>query len=263
MSRGGTKRSRAQQDKKRRAKQRTATAKAAQQEKKEPKKKQGRAKAVLLHIMSLFAPLLLAGGAFFSGQTELDYSQDPPVPQSEAWPGEALFGSSFAEYWREPRGLLLFIVALSLAAAIFWLLMVVGWKRLYRSTPLAIRDWSSVDQSITLMAVASGVWVLRGVFGYQLLIQNLLFMVLLLSLYVPLFSAALALILPVVPGSGRIGGVLPDALKFSFTRRYLLSDEEREEADEAAAAIKAAREAERAAADERRREKKARKRSSK
>jgi hypothetical protein len=47
----------------------------------------------------------------------------------------------------------------------------------------------------------------------------------------------------VIPGSGRIGGILPDFLKIPFTERALMTDAERAEARAAAAAIKATRRA--------------------
>ena len=60
----------------------------------------------------------------------------------------------------------------------------------------------------------------------------------LLSVYVPFFSGVLGVLLPSIPGSGRIGGVLPDFMKFPFTERMLLTEPEQQAARAAAEAAK-------------------------
>jgi hypothetical protein len=213
--------------------------------------------------MSLFAPLLMAAGLLVSGQWTATAGDDPPGYVQAVADFQAQLGFSNDPYWQEPIGLVYMLVVWSLAAAVFWLLMVVGWRWIYRKVPLLNRDWSSVDQSFTLLAVIAVAWLARGAFGYTLPLESLISMVVLLALYVPLFSAGLALVLPVVPGSGRIGGVLPNFLKIPFTRRVLMDEEERQDAAAAQVTIKAATAAARAADQEEREAKRAAKRAAK
>jgi len=263
LSRGGTKRARAEQERRRRIRDRAASADATRKDKREPKPKQGRGKAVALHLMSLLAPLVMAAGLLVSGQWTVNEGEDPPGYVEAVADFQAQLGFSNDPYWQDPVGFGYMLVVWSLAAAVFWLLMVVGWRRIYRNVPFLDRDWSSVDQSFTLLVVIAVAWLARGLFGYTLTMESLVSMVFLLALYVPLFSAGLALVLPVVPGSGRVGGVLPSFLKIPFTRRFLMDEVQREDAAVAQVTIKAATAAAREADEEARRAKREAKKAAK
>jgi hypothetical protein len=217
--------------------------------------------------MGMVAPFLMAAGLGLSGQWAVapedadigglfGFLQAPVDGYIElaSW-----LDLSNDPFWQEPLGLVFMIVVWSLVAAVFWLLMVVGWRRIYRNVPFLERDWSSIDQSFTLVVVGGVAWLLRGLFGFGEGVESALSFALLLSVYVPLFSAGLALFLPIVPGSGRIGGVLPNFLKIPFTSRFLMSDEQRDDAAAAQVTIKAATEATRQAEAEARAAKRAEK----
>lgn len=215
--------------------------------------------------MSTVAPFLMAAGLGLSRQWAVAPEDDRGLFGFLQAPVDGYIeladriGLSNDPFWQEPLGFVFMLVVWSLVGAVFWFLMVVGWRRIYRDVPFLERDWSSIDQSFTLVVLGAFAWILRALFGFGEAVESALSFAILLSIYVPLFSAGLALFLPIVPGSGRIGGVLPNFLKIPFTRRFLMSGEEREDAAAAQVTIKAATEATRQAEAEARAAKRAEK----
>lgn len=175
----------------------------------------------MLHLSGFAAPLVLAFGLLQSGNTSGNAS-------TSYWLSD-LVGSPNASYLAEPAGLLFVGVTFTLTAAIFTLLPVRLWRRLYRSRDVVLRDRTSVDSAFTMVVITTLVWIFRIIFGYGDAIGGFAVIMSLLALYVPVFSAVLALTMPVVPGSGRIGGILPGFLRVGFTERFLLSDDERDQ----------------------------------
>ncbi len=176
----------------------------------------------MLHLSGFAAPLLLAFGLLGSGNTSGNASDG----EASYWLSD-LVANPNASYFAEPAGLLFVGVIFTLTAAIFTLLPVRLWRRLYRSRDVVLRDRTSVDSAFTMVVITTLVWIFRIIFGYGDAIGGFAVIMSLLALYVPVFSAVLALTMPVVPGSGRIGGILPGFLRVGFTERFLLSDDER------------------------------------
>ncbi len=222
MSRGGTRKARAQQDAERRTSLRKAkvATDASKKRNRKTRVRHGRGRAAVLHLSGFAAPLVLAFGLLRSGT--------PSEDEVEFWLKD-LVGNPDASYLAEPAGLLYVGVIFVLAAAIFTLLPVRLWRRLYRSRDVVHRDRTSVDSAFTMVVITTLVWIFRIIFGYGDSIAAFAVIMSLLAVYVPIFSAVLAISMPVVPGSGRIGGILPGFLRVGFTERYLLSDEERDQ----------------------------------
>ena len=222
MSRGGTRKARAEQDARRRTQERIAKTAVKQTEKRERKKRarRGRGRAALLHLSGFAAPLVLAYGLLLSGRTS--------GSTSEYWLID-LIGRPNSSYLNEPAGLLYAAIVFALTAAIFTVLPVWLWHRLYRDREVLVRDRTSVDSAFTLVLVTGIVWLFRIVVGYSDSVAGFAVIMSILAAYVPIFSALLAVSMPVVPGSGRIGGILPGFLRMGFTERFLLSDEQREQ----------------------------------
>ena len=118
--------SRAEQRQKRAKRDRAVAAQAKKRQQAEPKKKSGKGKAVLLHLMSVLAPFLAVAGLGISGQFSLSIEAGEPF-----WL-DGVMGDTAAPFYREPFGLLIMVVVFSLAAAVFWLTMIVGWRRINR-----------------------------------------------------------------------------------------------------------------------------------
>jgi hypothetical protein len=222
MSRGGTRKARARQDEVRRSRQRKARAAVSTEAKakRKARARHGRGRAAILHLSGFAAPLVLAFGLLRSGQASNS--------TSAYWLGD-LIDDANTSYFREPVGLLYTAVIFTLTVATFVVLPVWLWRRLYRSHDVLLRDRTSVDSAYTLVVITALVWVFRIVVGYSDSIAGFALIMSILSVYVPVFSAILAISMPVVPGSGRIGGILPNFLRMGFTERYLLSDEEKEQ----------------------------------
>jgi hypothetical protein len=239
VSRGGTKKARAEHDRERTARRRVER-KAEQERAKQAAKdrpRAGKGRAALLHVSGIAAPFVAAAGLFFSGQPEVE-----GTVASGYWLS-GLVADPNAPYWRQPGGLVLMVGVLMLSAALFLATPVMAWRVAYRDRPMLERDRTSVDNPFTLLSVVALAWVVRAVGGYGNGIGGVASTLVVLSIYVAVFSAVLALVLPVIPGSGRVGGILPDFLKIPFTERALMTDEERAEARAAAAAIRATRRA--------------------
>ena len=220
MSRGGTRKARARQDARRRTIERQSKAKSRADKPERPKRvKRGRGRAAVLHLSGFAAPLLLALGLVGSGQT-LDDS-------SEFWLAD-LISNPNASYLSEPMGLVYFVGVVALAAGVFFVAPVALWRSLYRTRDVVERDWSSVDSAFTMLAITTIVWVFRVVVGHSDAVSSFAVIMAILAVYVPIFSSLLAIGMPVVPGSGRIGGILPGFLRLRFTERVLMSDEDRE-----------------------------------
>ena len=237
MSRGGTKKNRAKQDEARRKRERQAAVKAkdARKAAERERPKAGKGRAALLHLAGLPAPFIVAFGLVLTGHV----LQEGAAPTAY-WAG-ALIGEPNAPYWREPGGLMIAGAILAVGLAVFLVLPIAVWRYAYRDKPVVERDRTSVDNAATLMAVALALWVWRIAAGYSEPFQNVVAFVVILTVYVPAFSALLALILPPVPGLGRIGGVLPDFMKLPFTEWALLDEGERAVVRASSAAAKAAR----------------------
>jgi hypothetical protein len=238
VSRGGTKKARAAQArrlKERERKQTREAGKARKQAKKE-RPKHGRGRAALVHLSGVFAPLAFSILFLLSGSIQREGES------TEYWLS-GLVADPNAPYWREPAGLVQMSLAFILVIVMFWGIPVGVWRAVYRHKPMIDRDWSSVDGSFTILAVAASAWIIRGLVGFNEQIEGFAFTLVLLSVYIPVFSALLALIMPVIPKSGRIGGVLPNIMRVPFTERVLMTDEERAEAEESKALLKVARQA--------------------
>jgi predicted small integral membrane protein len=174
---------------------------------------------VLLHISGSLAPFFLSFSLLGSGVSSTD---------TEPYWLIDIIGRPNSSYFAEPFGFLYMLVVGTVAAALFALAPVALWRRLYRDRAVIERDWTSVDSAFTLLVITGVMWVFRAVAGYGDGIFALATIVMILSAYVPIFSSLLALGMPVVPGSGRIGGILPGFLRVKFTERFLLTDEDRE-----------------------------------
>ena len=238
MSRGGTRKARAAQAAERRARERKEkVARTARvKEAKAARPKTGRGRATLVHLSGLGAPLVLSLTLGLAGRP------------SEAEPGtgywlDGLVSDPNASYVAEPAGLIYAVASLALGWLIFLFAPLWLWRRLNRSVAAPDRDRSAVDTAFTLSAVISAVWLVRVVVGFTDPVSNFAFAMVLLSIYLPVFSGLLALLMPVVPGSGRIGGILPTFMRFPFTKRFLLTEEERRAADAAEQGVRAAAEA--------------------
>lgn len=220
MSRGGTRKARGVQEERRRKREREARAEASERRKRERKKraKPGRGRAALLHLSGVVAPFTFSFGLFASGVAVGD--------EEDFWMADLIDRAS-ASYFVEPLGFVYLVLVGLLSAGLFALAPVALWRRLYRDRPLVDRDWSSVDSAFTLLAVTSVVWLLRAAAGYNTGISRFAEILTVLTIYVPIFSALLAVGMPVVPGSGRIGGILPNFMRIKFTERYLLENDER------------------------------------
>ncbi len=235
MSRGGTKKARAAQAearrKKEKAQKRQAEVKAKVAKSEAPKAGKGR--AFLLHLSGMPAPFVASFGLVLSGFVARG---DEPL-EGTYWLG-TLITEPNASYISEPAGFLLVAAVLSVTIALFFLSPVMVWRYAYRDWDAVRRDRSSVDNSFTLIVLAFVAWIWRAVAGYSLGFDSVAVLLVLLSVYVPFFSGVLGVLLPSVPGSGRIGGVLPDFMKFPFTERMLLTEPEQQAARAAAEAAK-------------------------
>ena len=222
MSRGGTRKARARQDARRRTIERKARARQRDTPKPgRPKRvKRGRGRAAVLHLSGFAAPLVLALGLTASGQRSDD--------ASEFWLAD-LISKPNASYFSEPIGLVYFGFVAALSASIFVVSPVGLWRRLYRERGVLERDWSSIDSALTMLVITAIAWMFRIVVGHTDTVGSFAVIMAILAVYVPIFSALLAIGMPVVPGSGRIGGILPGFLRLGFTQRFLLTDDEREE----------------------------------
>lgn len=217
MSRGGTKKARSAQQQQRKTRRRddATIAKKQKAERKREEKENApkKGKAAFLHLAGMPAPMLLAIALFLSGQAEpREGNADPLGPM-----------------WSHPVDMLALGGILIVVAGVFWLTPVLVWRRIYRDEPLPKWDFSAVDSSFTLLVVAAVAWLLRATFGYTEWIDVTTSVLLTLSLYLPVFSAILALIMPAVPGGFRVGGVLPGPLRIPFTKRFLLTQDQKEE----------------------------------
>ena len=217
MSRGGTKKARSAQQQQRKTRRRddATVAKKQKEERKREEKENApkKGKAAFLHLAGMPAPMLLAIALFLSGQAEpREGNADPLGPM-----------------WSHPVDLLALGGFLIVVAGVFWLTPVLVWRRIYRNEPLPKWDFSAVDSSFTLLVVTAVAWLLRATFGYTEWIDVTTSVLLTLSLYLPVFSAILALIMPAVPGGFRVGGVLPGPLRIPFTKRFLLTQDQKEE----------------------------------
>lgn len=175
---------------------------------------------MVLHLSGFAAPLVLGLGLYFSGTGSEE--------TADYWLAD-LIGNPNASYFAQPAGFLYAGVIFVLAAGIFMIFPVWLWRRLYRSRDILVRDWSSVDSAFTLAFITALVWIFRVVAGYSDSIGSMAVVTSVLAGYVPIFSAALAVAMPVVPGGGRIGGILPGFLRIQFTERVLFTDDEREQ----------------------------------
>ncbi len=224
MSRGGTKKARAEQATRRRTRKRRAQAPASSREKpkrvKQPRQA-GKGRAAILHLSGLAGPLVLSLGLLAAGEKSTGNS-------SGVYWLSGLVDSPNASYVEEPAGLLYVGAVFVFAAAIFLLLPVALWRFLYRSHNVILRDRTSVDISFTMMVAIGIMWLYRIIAGFTDPLSTVALAMFTLSVYVPVFSAVLALPMPVIPGSGRIGGILPVWLRIPFTERFLLDDEQRE-----------------------------------
>ena len=228
MSRGGTRRARAEQAalrQTRRRKERAAEPKGAKKApkivKKAARKKAGKGRSALVHLSGFAPPLLLALGLFSSGRVS------SAIPTNRYWL-DAYIDDPNASYIQEPAGFLYAAVVFVLAAAAFRVFPLWVWHKLTGDQSVLVRDRSAIDGSFTISIVILIVWVYRLFGGFSDTISGFAFLMLLLSVYVPVFSALLAFGMPIVPGSGRVGGILPGFLRVPFTARYLLSDEEKD-----------------------------------
>jgi hypothetical protein len=220
MSRGGTRKSQAAQAVLRRARQRKDKVGSHPQQKANRKKeKVPKGRAPLVHLSGSLAPLILALSLFRSGMAT------SAEPADGYWLGN-LVTDPDASYFREPLGLAYAGIVFAIAAAVFVIVPIRLWRRVNRAQPTLTTDRTAIDSSFTLAVLIFTVWIYRIVVGYDDGISSLAVVLLIMSAYVPAFSALMALMMPVVPGSGRIGGILPGFLRIPFTKRYLLTEEE-------------------------------------
>ena len=220
MSRGGTQKARAQQKERRRKQERAAKVAAAGEPKRKRKARarQGRGRAALIHLSGFPAPLALAYGLLQSGVAS--------AGSDEYWLS-SLVDDPNASYLSEPAGFLYLAVVVALTVLLFISAPVWVWQRAYRSHDVLVRDRTSVDGPFTMAVITAIVWVFRSIVGYTDSIAGFAVIMSILAVYVPIFSALLAVGMPVVPGSGRIGGILPGFLRMGFTERFLLTEEDR------------------------------------
>ena len=239
MSRGGTKKARQEQERRRKTRER-AEAKVTKEKKKADRreKPKGKGRAALLHLSGFPAPAIVALGLLLSGNVGIGGD----APSAEYW-ARTLIGDANAPYWKEPGGLLLAGSVLALGFALFLVSPISAWRYAYRDHHVIDRDRTSVDNSFTMLALGVLAWIVRIAIGYSTTFNTVAGMLLGLTIYVPVFSALLALVFPPVPGMGRIGGVLPDFMKIPFTEKVLIDDEDR---DVVRAATTAAKESVRA-----------------
>lgn len=240
MSRGGTKKARAAQAdarrKKAKAQKRQVEVKAKARGAGAEASKPGKGRAFLLHLSGMPAPFVASFGLILSGFVARG---DEPI-EGTYWLG-SLITQPNASYFSEPAGFLFVAAVLSVTIALFFLSPVLAWRYAYRDWDVVRRDRSSVDNSFTLIVLAFIAWIYRSVAGYSLGFDSIAVLLVLLSVYIPFFSGVLGALLPVVPGSGRIGGVLPDFMKIPFTERMLLTEPEQQAARAALEASKDAR----------------------
>lgn len=212
MSRGGTKKARSAQQQRRKSQERQDATVAKQERKRQDKEnapKKG--KAALLHLSGIPAPMVLAITLWLSGP---DASNNPDRADSML---------------SSPLDLLALAGLFIVVAGVFWLTPVMIWKRIYRNEPFVKWDFSAVDSTFTLLVAAAVTWLARAVFGYTDWIDVTTSVLLTMSLYLPVFSAVLAMIMPAVPGGFRVGGVLPGPMRIPFTKMFLLTDEQKED----------------------------------
>ena len=174
-----------------------------------------------MHLSGFTGPLVLSLGLLLAGEQSTGNSSD-------VYWLSGFVDSPNASYLKEPEGLLYLGAVFVFAAAIFSLLPVALWRFLYRSHNVVVRDRASVDTAFTMMVLVGLIWLYRGFAGFSDPIANFALIMSTLSVYVPVFSAVLAIAMPAVPGSGRIGGILPGWLRIPFTERVLLNAEQRE-----------------------------------
>ena len=241
MSRGGTRKARDEQQARRRSRQRKeeveTKARRKADKKLKPKPRVGKGRAALVHVSGIVGPMILSSGLVLSGT--LATAQ----PGTGYWLSSVV-GDPNAPYIAEPAGLVYVVFVLIFAASALALAPVRLWRRLTRHQSIVMKDRTAIDSTLTLSAVVVAVWVYRVFAGYSDPISSIAVALMILSVYVPVFSALLALIMPVIPGSGRVGGILPNFLRIPFTRRYLLSEEERQILGEFAEAAQRGEEAE-------------------
>ena len=170
----------------------------------------------------MIAPFVLSITLIFSGRPS------GAVRGTDYWLSN-LVSDPNASYLSEPGGSIYLAISLAMGILVFLLLPLALWRRLNRNVPVALRDRAAVDSSFTLVLLLLMVWIYRAFTGYSDLISTVASAMILLSIYVPVFSALLALMMPVIPGSGRIGGILPGFLRVPFTKRFLFSPPERAE----------------------------------
>jgi hypothetical protein len=236
VSRGGTKKARAtrqaelRKKEKQQKKEQAAKSKAARAD----APKVGKGRAFLLHLAGLPAPFVASFGLILSARVS---ATGEPVA-GDYWLAP-LIGDPNASYFSEPGGFLLLGAVLSVTVALFFLTPVMVWKYVYRDWEAVRRDRSSVDNSFTLIALSFVLWIYRAIVGYTPAgFHGVVQIAVLLSVYIPFFSGVLGLIIPSIPGSGRIGGILPDFMKLPFTEKMLLTPPEQEEVRAAAEAAK-------------------------
>ena len=236
MSRGGTKKAKAEREAelRKRAKQQQKEKAARQKATRAEGPKVGKGRAFLLHLAGLPAPFVASFGLILASRVS---ATGEPV-DGDYWLSP-LVGDPNASYFSEPGGFLLLGAVLSVTVALFFLTPVMVWRYVYRDWEPVRRDRSSVDNSFTLIVVALVLWIYRAIVGYTPAgFHGVVQIAVLLSVYVPFFSGVLGLIIPSVPGSGRIGGILPDFMKFPFTEKMLFTPSEQEEVRAAAEAAK-------------------------
>jgi hypothetical protein len=236
VSRGGTRKARAahEAERRKRAKQQqkeqATRAKATRAE----GPKVGKGRAFALHLAGLPAPFVASFGLILSSRVS---ATGEPV-EGDYWLAP-LVNDPNASYFSEPGGFLLLGAVLSVTVALFFLTPVMVWRYVYRDWEPVRRDRSSVDNSFTLIALAVVLWIYRAIAGYTpAAFHGVVQIAVLLSVYIPFFSGVLGLIIPSVPGSGRVGGILPDFMKFPFTEKMLFTPPEQEEVRAAAATAK-------------------------
>lgn len=223
MSRGGTRKARAAHASLNRDRERRDAAETRRRAKadKAARPKAGKGRAFLLHLSGIPGPLVAGVGLLLSGVVETG------GVTAQAYWLVGLAGDANAPYWSEPAGLAHLMVTWVLAIGAFWASPVGTWRLVYRDRPVVDRDRSAVDSAATMMALVATAWLVRALIGYVTAIGSIASVLVILALYVPTFSALLVFVLPVIPGSGRIGGILPDMVRLPFTARVLLTDEER------------------------------------
>jgi hypothetical protein len=240
VARGGTRKARAAQADARRKKEQKQRRQVEGRVKAEKASgpKPGKGRAFLLHIAGIPAPFVVAYGLLLSGNVS---REGEPLPPDGHWLS-GLMSDPNASFFQEPAGFIVFAMVWALALALFIVTPVLVWKRVYRGWEIVRRDRSAVDNSFTLLAVGLLLWLYRMVAGYTpVAFHGLVQLLIIITVYIPLFSGVLGLVMPVVPGSGRIGGILPDFMKIPFTEKMLLSEPEQAEARAAAELAKEAR----------------------